>query len=136
MFIIGAILFSTTAVLPRFLQTLLNYSALQSGLVLSPRGIGAICGSIIAGQILSKTKIDGRIWMAQGAILLALSMTMFGGLSLEIAPQSVIWPIVISGFAMPSIFVPMTTFSVATLPKEAMADATGITSLSGTSGDR
>jgi len=27
--------------------------------------------------------------MAQGAILLALSMTMFSGLSLEIAPQSV-----------------------------------------------
>src|SRR6516225_4234328 len=129
MFVVGAILFSTTAVLPRFLQTLLNYSALQSGLVLSPRGVGAICGSIIAGQILSKTKIDGRIWMAQGAIVLALSMTMFGTLSLEIAPQIVILPIVISGFAIPSIFVPMTTFSVATVPKEALADATGITSL-------
>jgi MFS transporter, DHA2 family, multidrug resistance protein len=129
MFAVGAILFSTTAVLPRFLQTLLGYSALQSGLVLSPRGTGAIVGSIIAGQILSKTKIDGRIWMAQGAMVLALSMAMFGSLSLEIAPGNVIWPIVISGFAIPSIFVPMTTFSVATVPKEAMGDATGITSL-------
>ena len=86
MFVVGAILFSTTAVLPRFLQTLLGYSALESGLVLSPRGIGAVVGSIIAGQILSKTKIDGRIWMAQGAVVLALSMVMFGSLSLEIAP--------------------------------------------------
>ena len=129
MSVIGAILFSTTAVLPRFLQTLLGYSALQSGLVLSPRGIGAIVGSIIAGQILSKTKIDGRIWMAQGALVLALSMMMFGSLSLEIAPGNVIWPIVISGFAIPSIFVPMSTFSVATVPKEAMGDATGLTSL-------
>jgi DHA2 family multidrug resistance protein len=31
MFFIGAILYSTTAVLPRFLQTLLHYPALQSG---------------------------------------------------------------------------------------------------------
>src|SRR4051794_6444979 len=34
-FTVGAILFGTTAVLPQFLQNLLNYPALQSGLVLS-----------------------------------------------------------------------------------------------------
>jgi MFS transporter, DHA2 family, multidrug resistance protein len=129
MFVVGAILYSTTAVLPRFLQTLLGYPALQSGLVLSPRGFGAIVASIIAGQLLSRTKMDGRIWMAQGAVILALAMAMFGSLNLEIAPGNVIWPIVISGFAIPSIFVPMTTFSVATVPKEGMGDATGITSL-------
>lgn len=54
---------------------------------------------------------------------------LFGNLNLEIAPANVIWPIVISGFAIPLIFVPMTTFSVATVPKEGMGDATGITSL-------
>ena len=87
MFVIGAILYSTTAVLPRFLQTLLNYPALQSGLVLSPRGIGSIIGAIVAGQVLSKTKIDGRYWMAQGAVVLAISMAMFGSLTLDIAPK-------------------------------------------------
>jgi MFS transporter, DHA2 family, multidrug resistance protein len=129
MLVIGAILYSTTAILPRFLQTLLNYPALQSGLLLSPRGIGSIIGAIAAGQILSRTKIDGRYWMAQGAVVLGLSMAMFGSLTLDIAPGNVIWPIVISGFGIPSIFVPMTTFSVTTIQKENMADATGITSL-------
>jgi MFS transporter, DHA2 family, multidrug resistance protein len=129
MFLMGAILYSTTAVLPRFLQTLLNYSALQSGLVLSPRGIGSIIGAVLAGQILSRTKIDGRYWMVQGALVLAISMAMFGSLNLDIAPGNVIWPIIISGFGIPSIFVPMTTFSVATLGRAEMADATGITSL-------
>jgi hypothetical protein len=129
MFLMGAILYSTTAVLPRFLQTLLNYPALQSGLVLSPRGIGSIIGAVLAGQILSRTKIDGRYWMAQGALVLAFSMVMFGSLNLDIAPGNVIWPIIISGFGIPSIFVPMTTFSVATVGKAEMADATGITSL-------
>lgn len=129
MFVIGAILYSTTAVLPRFLQTLLNYPALQSGLVLSPRGIGSIIGAIVAGQVLSKTKIDGRYWMAQGAVVLAISMAMFGSLTLDIAPGNVVWAIIISGFGIPSIFVPMTTFSVATMTKAEMSDATGITSL-------
>jgi len=129
MFLVGAILFSTTAVLPRFMQALLNYSAFQSGLVLSPRGIGSIIGAIVAGQILSRTKIDGRYWMAQGAVVLAVSMAMFGNLTLDVAPGNVMWATVISGFGVPSIFVPMTTFSVATVPKEGMGDATGITSL-------
>jgi MFS transporter, DHA2 family, multidrug resistance protein len=56
-------------------------------------------------------------------------MVMFGNLNLDIAPGNVIWPIIISGFGIPSIFVPMTTFSVPTVGKAEIADATGITSL-------
>jgi MFS transporter, DHA2 family, multidrug resistance protein len=124
---IGAILFGTTAVLPQFLQNLMNYPALQAGLVMSPRGIGAIVGSIIAGRILSRW--DGRLWMVQGALLLAASMFVLGSLNLFIAPSNIIWPIILSGFAVTSIFVPMTTFSMATVRQNEMGDATGITSL-------
>ena len=124
---VGAILYGTTAVLPQFLQNLMGYTATQSGLVLSPRGIGAIIGSIVAGRIISK--IDGRVWMAQGAVWLALSMYLIGNITLQIAPGNVIWPIILSGFAITSIFVPMTTLSVATISREQMGDATGLTSL-------
>lgn len=72
MFAVGAILYGTTAVLPQFLQNLLGYAALLSGLVMSPRGIGSIIGSFVSGRIISK--VDGRKWMAGGFFLLALSM--------------------------------------------------------------
>jgi DHA2 family multidrug resistance protein len=49
--------------------------------------------------------------------------------TLQIAPGDVIWPIILSGFAITSIFVPMTTLSVATVSHEQMGDATGLTSL-------
>ncbi len=124
---VGAILFGTTAVMPQFLQNLMGYTALQAGLVMSPRGIGAIIGSIIAGRVLSR--LDGRLWMTQGTLLLAASMFMFGNLNLLIAPGNIIWPIILSGFAVTSIFVPMTTYSMATVSQAQMGDATGITSL-------
>jgi MFS transporter, DHA2 family, multidrug resistance protein len=127
MFTLGAILYGTTAVLPQFLQNLLGYPSLQSGLVLSPRGFGAVIGSIVAGRIIAK--FDGRFWMAQGAVLLAITMFVLGEINLDIAPGNVIWPIVLSGFAITSLFVPMTTFSVATVNRQNMGDATGITSL-------
>src|SRR6201981_3666070 len=67
--------------------------------------------------------------MAQGAVVLAVTMYLLGGVNLDMSPENVIWPIVISGFAIASIFVPMTTFSVATLKRENMGDAAGLTSL-------
>jgi MFS transporter, DHA2 family, multidrug resistance protein len=129
LFLVGAILYGTTAMLPLFLQNLLSYTSLQAGLVMSPRGFGAILGSIIAGRILANAKIDGRAWIAGGFAVLALSMYMFGNLTTEIAPSNIIWPIVISGFGITSIFVPMTTFSMATVSRENMGEATGLTNL-------
>jgi DHA2 family multidrug resistance protein len=129
LFLVGAILYGTTAILPLFLQSLLSYPSLQAGLVMSPRGFGAILGSIVSGRILASSKIDGRAWIGAGFVILAYSMYLFGGLTLDISPINVVWPIVISGFAVTCIFVPMTTFSVATVPRENMGDATGLTSL-------
>src|SRR5262249_54721576 len=45
--VLGVVLYGTTAMLPLFLQTLLGYPALQSGLAVSPRGLGAPPFSII-----------------------------------------------------------------------------------------
>jgi len=126
-FIAGGIMNGTTAILPQFLQNLMNYTALQAGLVISPRGLGAIAGTLLAGRLLSK--LDGRAFMAQGAALLALSMYWLGMINLFIAPGNLLWPIILSGFAVAAIFVTITTFSVATVSRQQMGDATGLTSL-------
>jgi DHA2 family multidrug resistance protein len=44
--IYGFILYGITAMLPLFLQTVMGYSALESGLTVSPRGIGAMASMI------------------------------------------------------------------------------------------
>ena len=129
LFLIGAVLYSSMAILPQFLQTLLSYPSLQSGLVMSPRGIGAIIGSIVSGKIIANLKIDGRVWIAGGFVVLGITMGVFGGVTLAIAPENIIPAIIISGFGITCIFVPMTTFSIATVSRENMGDATGLTSL-------
>ena len=42
MFLLGFVLYASTVLLPVFLQTLLGYTAMRSGLVLSPGGV-VIC---------------------------------------------------------------------------------------------
>ena len=58
MLVLGFVLYGSTALLPLFLQTLLGYTALLSGLVLSPGGIAIMllyaAGGIPAAQVRSR----------------------------------------------------------------------------------
>jgi len=56
---LGIVIYGTTAMLPLFLQTLLGYPALQSGLTVSPRGLGALTASIVVGRLIGR--VDSRM---------------------------------------------------------------------------
>src|SRR5205807_8598734 len=58
MTIMGIVLYGTIALLPLFLQTMLGYPAVQSGMAVSPRGIGSIISMIIIGRLVGR--IDSR----------------------------------------------------------------------------
>lgn len=123
----GCILYGVTAMLPLFLQTMLGYSALQSGLSVSPRGIGALASMIAVGVLVRY--IDGRLLMAFGFALLGTSTWMLGHINLEIGMSSVVLPNVINGFAMGFIFVPLTTMTLSRLRKQDIGNASGIYNL-------
>jgi DHA2 family multidrug resistance protein len=125
--VLGVLLYGTTAMLPLFLQTLLGYPALQSGLAVSPRGLGALAASVIAGRLVGR--LDGRILMGVGFLLLAFSGVVFSRMTLEIGQSNVVWTAVLNGFATPLIFVPLTTIAMGTLRNEQIGNATGIFNL-------
>jgi len=125
--IYGFVLYGATAMLPLFLQTMMGYSALQSGLTVSPRGLGAMASMIAVGVLVRY--IDGRVLMAFGFVLLGYSTWMLSNISLEIGMASVIVPNVLNGCAMGFVFVPLTTMSLSRLRKEEIGNASGIYNL-------
>jgi DHA2 family multidrug resistance protein len=125
--IYGFVLYGATAMLPLFLQTIMGYSALQSGLTVSPRGIGAMASMMVVGVLVRY--FDGRLLMAFGFALLGYSTWMLSNISLDIGMASVIIPNLINGSAMGFIFVPLTTMTLSRLRKEEMGNATGIYNL-------
>ncbi|MDE2312924.1 MAG: DHA2 family efflux MFS transporter permease subunit [Elusimicrobia bacterium] len=126
-FVVGAALYSTTAMLPLFLQTLMNYPAFQSGLAISPRGFGSLASMVVAGRLVGI--IDDRALMAFGFMILAYSMYLFAGINLNVSIMNVIWPGIVNGFAMGFIFVPLTTSTMGELPLSDMNNGTGIYNL-------
>jgi DHA2 family multidrug resistance protein len=125
--LVGALLYATTAILPLFMQNLLNYTALAAGLAITPRGIGAFAATIVVGRLVGH--ISNRLLISASALLMAYSLFMLGDINLQIAPGNLLWPIITNGVATSSIFVPLNTSALGTLSREQMGNATGIFNL-------
>ncbi len=123
----GAILYSTLAILPIFLQHLLGYTAFLSGLTISPRGLGSLLGIALCSR-LSRI-IDMRWIVLIGFVVLAISNFMFGELNLQIAKANIIWPNIVCGFGLSLSMVSLSTISFITLKDEQLTNATGIFAL-------
>src|ERR1041384_1000159 len=127
MIILGIVLYGTIALLPLFLPSLMGYPAVESGMAVSPRGIGAIASMLIVGRLINRVR--GRYLVMFGFTVLALSIYQFSKINLEISISSIVWPNIFSGFAMGFIFVPLTTMALGTLTNEQMGNASGVFNL-------
>jgi DHA2 family multidrug resistance protein len=125
--ILGAILYGSTATIPIMLQGLMGYTALISGLVMTPRGIGSLLSMIIVGRIVKK--VDSRLLIIMGFGVIAWTSMLLSRLNLDIAPSNIQIPLILNGFANGFIFVPLTVVGYATLKQEAIFQATGIYNL-------
>jgi len=124
---LGGVLYGTTAALPIYLQTLMGYPALQSGLALTPRGIAAFLTTILVGRLVDRVR---KRWLLLfGFAVLSVSSFWLGQINLQVAQRNVIWPIVISGVAVSFVFVPLTTVAMGHLPQAQMGNATGLYNL-------
>jgi DHA2 family multidrug resistance protein len=125
--ILGAVLYGNTATLPIMLQGLMGYTALASGWVMTPRGVGSLLSMFIVGQVVKK--IDGRLLIAGGFLGIAWTSLMLSHLNFNIDPSSIQIPLIFNGFATGFIFVPLTVVGYATLRQDQIFQATGIYNL-------
>jgi DHA2 family multidrug resistance protein len=123
----GFVLYGSTAMLPLFLQTLMGYPAMDSGLAVSPRGIGAMISMVVVGILVKY--VDSRLLLACGFGILAYSTLLLSHVNLGISMASVALPNLINGFATGFIFVPLTTMTMGRLRKEEVGNAAGIYNL-------
>jgi DHA2 family multidrug resistance protein len=126
-FLFGIGIYSTTTVLPLFYQELLGYTAFTAGLAVAPRGLGAICGMPIIGYL--SNKVDPRYLLTFGFGLFGLTTLYFGSVTLDISPMTLFLPILLTGFGLSFIFVPISTAAYGTLKNEQIGNASGLFNL-------
>jgi MFS transporter, DHA2 family, multidrug resistance protein len=126
-FMFGVGIYSTVTVLPLFFQELLGYTAFTAGLVVAPRGIGAICGMPIIGFL--SNKIDPRWLLTFGFFTFGLTTLYFGNVTLSLSPTTLLLPILITGFGLSFVFVPISTAAYGTLKNQQIGNASGVFNL-------
>lgn len=127
MFIIGIILLATMALMTPFLQNLLGYPVLSSGLLLGVRGIGTLVAMMVVGRLIRK--IDPRLLVGLGLAMSTWSLWMSIGFSPDTSAHTISLVSVVQGFGLGFVFVPLNTLAFATLPSELRTDGTALWTL-------
>ncbi|MGO9260371.1 MAG: DHA2 family efflux MFS transporter permease subunit [Bryobacteraceae bacterium] len=127
MLVLGFVLYGSTALLPLFLQTLLGYTALLSGLVLSPGGIVVCVLLPVVGMLLRK--VQAR-WLVVGGVLISASgLLAMSRFNLDLDYSTAVWSRVVQSTGLAFLFVPISTMAFAFIPKERTNYATGLFNL-------
>lgn len=124
----GMLIFAVLALMAPMLQNLMGYSAMQTGLVTAPRGIGTIFAMLLAGRLVNH--IDPRWIVATGMGLASLSLYLMAHFSLMMGQSTIIYIGLFQGFGGGLVFVPLTTLLFSTLDPKLRNEGSALFALS------
>jgi MFS transporter, DHA2 family, multidrug resistance protein len=117
MFMVGALSFASTVLMPQFLQTQLGYTAQKAGMVLSFGAMVLLMELPIVGQLT--TKIQARYLIAFGYLALAGSMYLSTQrIDLSLSFGQATWLRILQYVPLGFIFIPASTAAYNGLPAE------------------
>ena len=120
----GAIVISTTQILPQLLQTELNYTATLAGLALSPGGVVTMIMMPIVGRLIGL--VQPKYLLIAGASIAAIAMWHLTGLTGDISYNYAALSRIYLAFGLPLLFLPVTTASYDGLPPDKTNQASAL----------
>jgi len=127
LFVLGFVLYGSLALLPIFLQTLLGYTALLSGWVLSPGGLAILLMMPVVAMLLKK--VDTRWLIGFGFFTCGLGLIQMAGFNLQVDYQTAMWSRVVQSLGLAFLFIPINVSAFQHIPHEKTAYATGLMNL-------
>jgi len=127
MLVIGAALYSTTVMIPQFLQEIMGYTATEAGFVLSLGGLVLIVLLPIVGFL--GQKLDPRAMICFGFAVVTFGIWRIASLNLSISFWDAASWRVIMVLGMPFLFVPISVMSYVGVKQEKNNEVSGLTAL-------
>jgi DHA2 family multidrug resistance protein len=129
--VIGSVMFSNLManmfMLPVYMQELLGFTALKSGITLVPRALVMMVATPIVGRLYGR--VSPRVLIAIGVACVALGSLDMGGFTLQTSDTGIIRTLLLQGIGFSCLFVPLTTVALSYVPRVQLADGTGLNSV-------
>lgn len=125
--IMFAILLASMFLLPVFMQELLGFTAMQSGLALMPRTLVMMAVTPIVGRLYGRVSV--RLLIGFGVLLIAYGSWVVSHITLQTTAAGITQAIIVQGVGFSFLFVPLTATALSNVARHQLADATGLNSL-------
>ena len=126
-FFVGVLLFSTSAILPSFMQNLLGYSALQSGYASVTRGFGSLFAFILVPSMIAR--LGAKPTLTLGVLFSGASLFQMSWFDLSMSTDLILLSGFIQGIGVGLMFAPLSTLTFATLSPVWRPDGTILSSM-------
>jgi len=122
-----AILMANLFLLPVFMQEMLGYSAIDTGLALLPRAAIMFVANPIVGKLYGKISV--RWLVGNGVVCVSIGSFAMSTFTLQTGLSQIILATLIQGIGFSCLFIPLAAAALTYMPKHRLADAAGLNSL-------
>ncbi len=128
LFAVGAALYSTTVLIPQFLQQMMGYTAERAGMALSAGGLVLMVLFPVAGLV--SRKLDLRLMVTLGFISTAIGLWRITDIYLGVDFWTAVsWRAIVS-VGLPFLFVPINVLGYSGIPQNKNNEVSGMNALS------
>ncbi len=128
-FVQGFGLYASVFIIPVFCQTLLGYTAEQTGWLLMPGSIATGIAMPIVGRMMKGGKISPVLLAGLGFTSFIVFIVMLSEMSLSTGADNFFLPLIIRGIGMGLLFIPLTTITIYDLSNRDMPQGTALTNM-------
>jgi DHA2 family multidrug resistance protein len=125
--VVGIALYGALFSIPIFAQTILHYTASETGWLLAPGALASAFMMPIASKLVRT--FDPRFILVLGALVLMLALRMLADLSTQTSSADLFAPLIVRAFGTVLMFLPLQLASLGPVPKSDVAAATGLFNL-------
>lgn len=128
-FILGFGLYGSTFIIPLYTQSLLGWTALQSGLLMIPATLTTAFMMPIVGRMISKGV--PQQYMVAGGLLLFFIYSFWGYkiITPSTGADNFFWMLIVRGAGLALLFIPITTLALSTLKGQQIGQGAAFTGM-------
>lgn len=128
-FLVGAALYSVVFIFPVYVQTLIGFTAWETGLAVLPGAVSSGLTMAVMGKLTAKTRIDLRIFVVIGASVFAYSMWKHSLFTTQSGWDDYLMPMILRGIGLGMVFIPLNNLALGNLQGAQVAAGSGIYNL-------
>ena len=125
--VLGMGLYGTVFVVPVFAQTVLHYTASQTGMLILPGALASGFTMALLGRVVNR--FDPRLLIGGGALAMVATLVSLARIGPDTGADALWWPLIGRGVFTVLMFLPLSLATLGPIPRQEVSAASGFYNL-------